>query len=1482
MINEMAASFSRWLSGKGGKAVASSDDSPLRIQHGHHSGSTLPSAGASESEADDQREGNANDNLADYNRSNFRQCWMPDSRGKVCYECREKFTTFRRKHHCRICGQIFCSRCCSLEISGRLFGYTTDLRVCNFCHNMVRNNRLTARTGSTNSGKSKKDLFRNVPDVGTPFSGFASDGNASFPAEALLKRDTVSVSEERSAPLANASSTDDGDSCLIEESPANGHFENFVDDPEPEWLREIQAADLNVDFLNHYSILSSSTPDQVARSSREDLDGVCKFNAQEEEVSPNRLATAGGQSGDASPLPLVRSPRAHPLAPSPLRPIVADTMHIFLEKLGRQLEYLLHLEDIPLDPWRDIIMQLAEQVAFTVQPETKTNGDDMSILSYVHVKTIRRCSQPSADLIHGTVCTKGVLRQHMLQRIRLPKILMIQGPIEYERTKGKFCSIDAIIMQEGYHLRQVVHKVLAHQPDILIVEDSVASTAQELFSQSGLTVLHNVKRSAIQRIARCTRCDVVHSVEFKSRMGRCGLFRTEQVTLLDGSAKMLCRFEDCPPQLGSTILLSGPCKWQLYVVKKILKHLIASIYSARLEVEMLDSLQAVSVKESATFEHVSCRTCLTMLESSCAHESAGFPRDLVKYSPFIHLFPSKKGSSSPMVSWAEFCSDCTNPETISRRRLSLPLHPFIVQPLKRKANHLDTRRLLADYRAQGGKLLTKSFKSQCSSMQSNTGALKGLEGQMWYTNWRHPFAYGRFTALLSSYLLKSGAPSRYCINPHTFSVKFYGPTDLPLGAYLEDYCLDPECQCPREGCEEKMVNHIRRFVLGSTSVEVSVHVMGLAQSEESGGGNQIVLWSWCRHCKASTSERKMTQQFWQLSFATFLDYLFHGVRLSSLLAEETCDHCLFHDHVQFFARQNTLVSFRCQPISLFSTSFASLSLSGEQERVTEEELLSDVELVEQKADYLFNQMLKSVAIIVAQGETIGCAQQVTNLVGELQSIHESAQRSFVDEMKRLRAVVTTLEKDDKGFSRLQSKWREVEDSLVICHRILAAQMFAWNCVASDFVASPLKSRWSDREANDSSSKFVPDELNGNASDKNHNGNAGEDIPSKKQLSDELKAMQKVVGAAQLSSPFNPEQHFCLPIGKVPVAVDERQPGTIIAYALATNEYQDFVDSLEMDSEDMQSLLREAASSSSSPTGKTPLSESTTIPLEVQFSDSTTQFYCKMYFPKLFLALRTLLCPFDESTFVRSLANCERWQPTGGKSGAKFFRTRDRRFILKQMSHFELQSFVRFGPQYFAHVAASANLGSEEKPVSSLVKIFGAYRIGFKNSQTNAAYKTDLIVMEYLFYGRNVRQVYDLKGSQRNRHTSERSKQSTDLVLLDQNLMEKVCLESFYLNSASKAKLDEAIRNDTVFLSANHIMDYSLLMGVDQGNSILLLGIIDYLRAYTWDKRIESWVKSVSVSGQLPTVVSPELYRLRFVESMDIYFPASPDHSGSAY
>ena len=37
--------------------------------------------------------------------------WEDDSSVSICEQCQQSFTFFRRKHHCRICGDIFCGKC---------------------------------------------------------------------------------------------------------------------------------------------------------------------------------------------------------------------------------------------------------------------------------------------------------------------------------------------------------------------------------------------------------------------------------------------------------------------------------------------------------------------------------------------------------------------------------------------------------------------------------------------------------------------------------------------------------------------------------------------------------------------------------------------------------------------------------------------------------------------------------------------------------------------------------------------------------------------------------------------------------------------------------------------------------------------------------------------------------------------------------------------------------------------------------------------------------------------------------------------------------------------------------------------------------------------------------------------------------------------------------------------------------------------------
>ena len=39
--------------------------------------------------------------------------WINDKNAKKCYDCNESFSLLKRKHHCRLCGRIFCYSCCN-------------------------------------------------------------------------------------------------------------------------------------------------------------------------------------------------------------------------------------------------------------------------------------------------------------------------------------------------------------------------------------------------------------------------------------------------------------------------------------------------------------------------------------------------------------------------------------------------------------------------------------------------------------------------------------------------------------------------------------------------------------------------------------------------------------------------------------------------------------------------------------------------------------------------------------------------------------------------------------------------------------------------------------------------------------------------------------------------------------------------------------------------------------------------------------------------------------------------------------------------------------------------------------------------------------------------------------------------------------------------------------------------------------------------
>lgn len=95
-------------------------------------------------------------------------------------------------------------------------------------------------------------------------------------------------------------------------------------------------------------------------------------------------------------------------------------------------------------------------------------------------------------------------------------------------------------------------------------------------------------------------------------------------------------------------------------------------------------------------------------------------------------------------------------------------------------------------------------------------------------------------------------------------------------------------------------------------------------------------------------------------------------------------------------------------------------------------------------------------------------------------------------------------------------------------------------------------------------------------------------------------------------------------------------------------------------------------------------------------------------------------------------------------------------------------------------------------------ILVCWQVTVKHLKGGKETKMDLMVMENLFFKRNISRVYDLKGSARSRYNSDTT--GANKVLLDMNLLESLRTKPIFLGSKAKRSLERSIWNDTNFLA----------------------------------------------------------------------------------
>ncbi|EDR23717.1 phosphatidylinositol-4-phosphate 5-kinase, putative [Entamoeba dispar SAW760] len=360
------------------------------------------------------------------------------------------------------------------------------------------------------------------------------------------------------------------------------------------------------------------------------------------------------------------------------------------------------------------------------------------------------------------------------------------------------------------------------------------------------------------------------------------------------------------------------------------------------------------------------------------------------------------------------------------------------------------------------------------------------------------------------------------------------------------------------------------------------------------------------------------------------------------------------------------------------------------------------------------------------------------------------------------------------------------------------------------------------------------------------------------LEDE-KLVLKLIWNEQLIVEHN-ETYFQLNLSTLP---------TLFAFALSTQSYKNYLTSNNLSysyDELNESTVKRVLSSTVKPHFDFKYTTIVdTIPITIEVS---LCFACQFHLLRL-LYYKNLSIPIENAchNFFRSVAYITSITTQGGKSKSLFFKTFDEQFLFKELKPPEYEAFLDGGGVgYFNYM-----LTVERKTV--LVRNLGVFS-SFIKIGNNKSEKVIFLIMENLFYGKEPTKTYDLKGT-----LKKRTLEDDELkVGLDGNFVQSLSRKPIIVSKEVKQELMSIIKNDTQMLSSSNVMDYSLIVGCDEKERSLRVGIIDFIRTYTWDKQLESVVKKIGALGQNPTVIEPELYRKRLLLFINSVFMIMPDDS----
>lgn len=1005
-----------------------------------------------------------------------KEFWMKDENAKDCFRCGEIFTTFRRKHHCRTCGQIFDNKCTSL-VSGLYFNLAGAVRVCKPCEAIIASHgedsseysddatefsarprtpdhrtarydddnvsivsqslehisrtpvmhypvrrafdksnqsaatlefdapyRILHRPSSSRSLKhahgynhghkrhyskhSHMRALRAHPADKVPFQSSGGDDDRILKNSAF-HRDSI-IDPELAQYLSDDASSDD--EPVLQPSASSEKLSKSAPDSDRTTIRGILAAmrkgrtklgDRSIAGLLNFggrdaddaaSLISARAIDRPRLSRRRNLSIASSIHTKATpRVTRERLQLVTRTSFENetpvspafNPSQMVRSASMHGQSAPKLELNRASVQHAH-----KMLRQLLRQEGVQMvSAWEDALMPILLRAIDDVDPDVRA-GDDLDVRRYVKLKKILGGRPLDTTYTSGYIFSKNIALKGMRRSIIRPRVLIITFPIEYARGEAQFMSLDPAIRQEREYLRNLVLRIAALKPDVLLAQKNISGLALELLAKANITVIYNVKPPVLEAVSRCLYADQYGSIDklalATEQLGTCELFEV-RTFVAEGRRKTYVYFSGCPPRLGCTIALRGTDRKELCKIKQIAEFMIYVVYNLKLETCLMRDEWALLPAEDivhgsygemqARNRHVQpygaynsnepyqtqSRPQSRIGENSEPHndqtpvatdDDVDVPVDVPTSDKYLNLskqYAETTLSSSPFVrfpapyllikamelerrvAWyQQLCnkdlSDSVSVEDKSKQKFTLIVPEMIHKPLEAASRKVK-------------EIVNAVHQAEYEKAKDHLEAQEKI-WKLYAVNNRNlfePKAHQKIAVLVSTVSTMTHVP---CLGPEVLAFNYYDDReadpnsafepDCTLGQYIEDLCYRADELCPAlESCGKRLHEHQRQYVHGEAQITLFVesHPPKLRGLHEA-----ILMWSTCKICGVETTVTPMSENTWKYSFAKYLELSFCSADLRARAG--ICEHDLHRDHLRYFGFRGFAVRVHYDSIQL--------------------------------------------------------------------------------------------------------------------------------------------------------------------------------------------------------------------------------------------------------------------------------------------------------------------------------------------------------------------------------------------------------------------------------------------------------------------------------------------------------------------------------------------------------------------------------------